>query len=137
MSGLGSPHLRGDRRLRDAKPTWREYASGCADVGCVLVSIPIVGLLLLLVVVAMFVVPDWLAGQAMTALNTPVGLAMLGIGMVLVAMWTLARVTTTWRATHGQPIAALGCGLMAIGMMAVGVVAVVAAVTGRVGPAGF
>jgi hypothetical protein len=121
--------------------TWREgandAATGCSYFGCMFLLIPlgVIG------VVAFFLGIDllsgWLSPQIMSALDQPLGLAVLGVALILLSAWGMYRVVSRRPTSGVTPVGIFGCGLVALVIAAVGVWVLLGALTHQPGTPGF
>lgn len=87
-------------RDEGTKPPLRDAVG---QIPCLILSLPIAGLGVLAVILAVYKFSDWVTGWAMSALGTPLGLGISGILAILAGAWLTMRIVngksapgTTW-----------------------------------------
>jgi hypothetical protein len=119
------------------KNTWRDRLGGLGNVGCMLASAAIGGLIAIAGIVAMFAGIELVARWLMVLLWNRVSAAVLGVALMMLGGWAVIRVIQR-RAKSGV---GLGGRILALvvwaGFAIVGVILLIAAFSAAPGSSGF
>jgi hypothetical protein len=81
-------------RRRSAERDRESEPDAWGQIPCLILSLPIAGLFVVAVILAVYKFADWVTAWGMSALNTPLGLGVGGILAILAGAWGAIRIVT-------------------------------------------